>query len=532
MNLLMVDDDAHVLESIQKRVKWERLGIDHVYKASYVSAAKIILRECRIDLLLCDIEMPQESGLDLLAWIREKKMNIQVMMLTSYAEFDYAQRAISLECLEYFLKPVDYEKLEKGLLRAVQKMKESMKRELQGKQLQWDRNSPEYILSSFWNRILTGIVVSSRDEIEKELRMQHIPYSSGDYFALCILRVLERSDDDKEEWRNRLYKSYKIWGNSARLSLEAIIPAGEDIWYIVFERAEGEERPDTVIAAKMIEYCNNALGTKEVCALGDWCILEDIYDQAKELLELIRGYESDEETVICQWDFQMKEVPYCISEIENWEKLLIEGRIDSLKERIRLYLRRQEAAHAVNRQMLKQFRLDLTQMFFTYLRQCGIQAHMVFHSAKNDKLHRNAVNSVEDMWIYVEYLLVECITYKAISDEPKGAIEQVTQYINNHYGDELSRDTLADMVYLNPDYLSRKFKEEKGVSISSYIIEKRVEKAKERLCTTSMPINAVAMEVGYDNFAYFAKVFRTKTGLSPNEYRKQWKGQRKGDFRD
>ena len=157
---------------------------------------------------------------------------------------------------------------------------------------------------------------------------------------------------------------------------------------------------------------------------------------------------------------------------------------------------------------------------------------MVFHSAKNDKLHRNAVNSVEDMWIYVEYLLVECITYKAISDEPKGAIEQVTQYINNHYGDELSRDTLADMVYLNPDYLSRKFKEEKGVSISSYIIEKRVEKAKERLCTTSMPINAVAMEVGYDNFAYFAKVFRTKTGLSPNEYRKQWKGQRKGDFRD
>ena len=114
MNLLMVDDDAHVLESIQKRVKWERLGIDHVYKASYVSAAKIILRECRIDLLLCDIEMPQESGLDLLAWIREKKMNIQVMMLTSYAEFDYAQRALSLECLEYFLKPVDYEKLEKG----------------------------------------------------------------------------------------------------------------------------------------------------------------------------------------------------------------------------------------------------------------------------------------------------------------------------------------------------------------------------------------------------------------------------------
>ena len=52
------------------------------------------------------------------------------------------------------------------------------------------------------------------------------------------------------------------------MSLEAIIPAGEDIWYIVFERAEGEERPDTVIAAKMIEYCNNVLGTKEVCALG------------------------------------------------------------------------------------------------------------------------------------------------------------------------------------------------------------------------------------------------------------------------
>lgn len=48
-------------------------------------------------------------------WVREQNFRIQVIFLTSYAEFDYARRAIQLESVEYLLKPIDFEKLEEAL---------------------------------------------------------------------------------------------------------------------------------------------------------------------------------------------------------------------------------------------------------------------------------------------------------------------------------------------------------------------------------------------------------------------------------
>lgn len=59
--------------------------------------------------------MPAATGFDLVQWVREQNFRIQVIFLTSYAEFDYARRAIQLESVEYLLKPIDFEKLEEAL---------------------------------------------------------------------------------------------------------------------------------------------------------------------------------------------------------------------------------------------------------------------------------------------------------------------------------------------------------------------------------------------------------------------------------
>lgn len=71
MNILVVDDQIHVIEGIYRGVDWKKLGIDHVFTALNAPEAKNIIREQDIDLLLSDIEMPEESGLDLLRWVRE-----------------------------------------------------------------------------------------------------------------------------------------------------------------------------------------------------------------------------------------------------------------------------------------------------------------------------------------------------------------------------------------------------------------------------------------------------------------------------
>ena len=80
------------------------------------------------------------------------------------------------------------------------------------------------------------------------------------------------------------------------------------------------------------------------------------------------------------------------------------------------------------------------------------------------------------------------------------------------------------MFFLNPDYLARVFKKETGLSIGGYLQDIRMNEAKKLLAHTNVPVNEVAMGVGYDNISYFSHVFREKTGLTPVEYRRRGGG--------
>lgn len=100
-------------------------------------------------------------------------------------------------------------------------------------------------------------------------------------------------------------------------------------------------------------------------------------------------------------------------------------------------------------------------------------------------------------------------------------ISRVKAYIEENLSREISRNELAAAVYLHPDYLSHFFKEKTGMSISDYIADVRIEHAKNQLLTTEKPVSAIAFESGYSNMAYFSKIFKRATGLTPTEYRKK-----------
>ena len=103
-----------------------------------------------IDIIISDIVMPQGTGFDFIQWVRDGGYEVQVIFLTSYAEFDYAKRAISLESVEYLLKPVDYIKLEEAVGRAVSNVKKNQEyqdyREVNRK---WHQNY-SVLQKNFW----------------------------------------------------------------------------------------------------------------------------------------------------------------------------------------------------------------------------------------------------------------------------------------------------------------------------------------------------------------------------------------------
>lgn len=79
----------------------------------------------RIDVLLCDIEMPPTNGFALLRWAQERFSGVVCIFLSAHAEFEYAQEAVKLGSFDYILQPAPYAEIEAAVERAAGKVREA-----------------------------------------------------------------------------------------------------------------------------------------------------------------------------------------------------------------------------------------------------------------------------------------------------------------------------------------------------------------------------------------------------------------------
>ena len=105
MKLLIVDDQSTVVQGLLHCTNWAAMGFTVVDTALNAVDAKASLLRQEAEVMLCDIEMPMESGLDLLDWLRQRGMTTRCIFLTAHAEFRYAQEALRLGGFDYIMQP-------------------------------------------------------------------------------------------------------------------------------------------------------------------------------------------------------------------------------------------------------------------------------------------------------------------------------------------------------------------------------------------------------------------------------------------
>lgn len=526
MHALLVDDDYFVLTALQKKIDWASLSIDKTYTANNIAQAWDILSQHPVQILICDIEMPQGSGLELLARIRAENYQIQTIFLTNYADFNYAQKAIELQSFEYFLKPIEFDKLSLIIQKAVARAKEQQSNAIAIREGTFWKKNEKNRIEHFWRKLVHEKTSLLRPEsITHAADELNLAYRLTDVFQPILITVFPYDRSFAKEEKSLFdFALLNVLGElfgEAAVCLESVVEYKEHNWIALLK---WNGRPDAghifEICSSFIPKANRFLKCDACCNIAAALPLEGIHREIKQLIHINEQVFKCRNQTFDLASFGQQEVDYTPPNLALLDELLNQNKADDFLAETQRYLQDLVRGQVLNVSVLSLFRLDLVQLVYAFLKEKEIQVHKLYAGRMNDHLFAQSLGSIEDMEKYAVYLVQTAMEYREFAAQPKSVVEEIKQHIHTHLGDDLTRLSLAEVVYLNADYLARLFKKETGISLGTYIIQVRIKVAKQLLETSPLSVYVIASKVGYANYSHFSKLFKQEVGCTPNEYRK------------
>ncbi len=124
-SLLVVDDEAISREHVLRDIRWEKLDVKELYEASGGLAALDLIRRHHPDIMILDLRMPEVDGLKVLETMREEKLEVQVIALSGYSDFEAARAMLASGLVvEYLLKPASEDRMFEAVYKCVERIEE------------------------------------------------------------------------------------------------------------------------------------------------------------------------------------------------------------------------------------------------------------------------------------------------------------------------------------------------------------------------------------------------------------------------
>ena len=521
MQLLIVDDESNSIEAIYSMIDQEALGITHIYTALSTDEARAILKEVAIDILLSDIEMPQEDGLAFVTWLHEEGRDIECLFITCYAEFAYAQQAVSLGSLAYILKPVHKAKLEKELSYAIEKVKEKKKVAEENAFIQKNK---AMIYPSFWLDLFRGDISSQKQDLLTYITAKKLQFAKDGWYCPLLLVTKDWKAIPSEERKLFRFALKNIASELFATASLALTKPCDSVWIgedsqliiLAFDRAsDKDEGAIKRLCQNYLEQANAYIAITTCAYIGSSCQLWEVAEQIEKLIELdYNNLQRQGLTVLVQ------KVEVTHLEVEQvyfikWGQQLEDDAFAKVNRDIHLYIHNHKSE--VKRVWLEKFCVQYLVMLATYANKHRKLLSQIFYDEKALQLQKRAERSLEDLRLWVQYSLEALEQLTQIENHDPIAL--TLQYIEANLSEELDMKSIAAHVHLNPDYLTRIFKKKMGISVNKYVVKRKMEKAKNLLQATDLMLSEIAYQVGYYNYASFNRVFTKLVGMAPQLYR-------------
>ncbi|WP_169082779.1 response regulator [Paenibacillus sp. PL91] len=530
--LLIVDDEWFAVEGIKSGVDWSGLGFTAIYEAFNVDQAKARLAQSEVDVILCDIEMPGQNGIELAGWVREHFPALPIIFLTCHADFAYAQQAIHLGSFDYLLKPVDFDVLKNTVHKALEQQLE-VKRDKQQNEIymkyykMWETNKT-VLYERFWQDLMWQRIVPLPSHIERALAANDIPIKS-DYRVLPILISLEKWEKPFSA-RDEDVMEYALRKTAEELLLLSepgqVIRDGNGVLFALLFDDGTKGRTLSFDQMKKrcqayIEACSTYLYCKVSCYIGEWSFLAAMSQSYNALLQMELNNVAVSQAVL----FYKEQTPSA-KEVQlpaffEWAELLEQAKCEQLQNVASDMFDKLGTDAGIKGETLTIIYHGLLQTVYYVLQKRGVPAHAVLGSGTTLDM-ATATRSLAQLRAWTMKLIETVCDHLSSREKESTIVEKVKRLIENHLFDEMSRESLAASVHINPAYLSRLFRKESGMSLSDYMIQQKMKKVNELLLNSNETVSNIAKMFHYTNFSHFSKLYRKYYGLNPQEYRKQF----------
>jgi len=535
--LLVVDDHPYQVDSIAQTLEQSELQLDTIFKAySGTEALETMSRE-PIDIVITDIRMPEMNGIELIERIRAKSKQVKCILLSGYAEFEYAQQALVLQTSKYLMKPVETSELLRTMETVISQLSSERQAEENYRQtlLTLRENLPR-MRSDLLQDLLKGKRMP-RAELERKLQAYRIPFAVDDPFSLMVVQLEDDLSGYTEydislilfgisNMAEECFKdSLRIW--HARISsrrLVVLIHMSEDEagreWQTI-------ERTAKELQRLVYTYLKHIVSIGLVRSTGTFpSQLRAAYESGMAVFNSPEGKAagffagvSDLPAPVLQGSIESLYRPpslMSLMETDRWREA--RARLDEVFEE----LSRKSAS--TNEYILE--------AFYVIAGSYQFAAHM------NGKRLSDAIGS-DVLGLPQDYMhwdlklfqawavrtfqhLEESVGASGLRDHPS-LIDRIHQFIDRRLEQELSLQSISDEVGLHPAYLSKIYKQETGVNLSDYVLEVRMAHSAELLKNTECKIYEVSARVGYQTPHYFIKLFKKAYGMTPVEYRNRYR---------
>ena len=511
---LIIDDEELIRKGTIKKLSPMENLVQCIGEAENGQEGIEKIKELHPDIVVLDMQMPVMDGTKLLPYLAEHFPEIPLIVISGYRDFDYVKHAISAKAIDYILKPFSREAIQKCMSDAIGRLesKSALETQIINSEEEKENAYYEYDLQILRSLIM-GYHTDTTDISSKRLNFINRTHN-------LILLTLHFPQIPPEEAVQKWLEDHGF-GN---LALYLPSPDNKQIGFLLLFIPE-----DSSLSSKQftLQVVDSFLIWAKQC---DFPVLIGISETHSDLKQL---HDAFLETSVALNRQKLSAPPSAYYYYEEEEQKNMQwDKLDEFLFRIESGMSEQVA--------------ELTDELFSYfltIRNCTLadvkyycyylstQCRIILDYYVNQPDSKASSNSMQnivnhlfllsDLKDYYKQFFLNLTTLLKPQSVYSGndVIEKIQVYMQRNYQKDLTQEFVSYLFYLNRSYLSTLFKARTGEKFVDYLNEIRVNKAKELLANSDRKMYQVAKAVGYDNVKYFFRVFKKKTGVTPEQYR-------------